>query len=150
MRLARARAWFGTLLFLGMAAGCGGNGGDGDEQAHVASEEEVEAFDPALAQHLPPNVTPEQAQEGREEFVVCATCHGPDARGTQLGPPLRDQEWTHIDGSYEDIQRIIRDGVAEPEDYPVPMPRGGAASFSEEQLRGVAAYVFALSRSGAP
>ena len=148
MRLARARVGMGALVCLSWMAGCGGNGGDGDEEARVASGQEVEAFDPALAQHLPPGVTPEQAQEGREQFVVCATCHGPDARGTQLGPPLRDQEWIHIDGSFEDIQRIIRDGVAEPEEYPVPMPRGGAAAFDQEQLRGVAAYVFALSRGG--
>ena len=117
----------------------------------MASEAEVvEAFDPALARNLPPNVTPEQAQEGRERFVVCATCHGPDARGTQLGPPLRDQEWIHIDGSYEEIQRVIREGILEPEKYPVPMPRGGAGNFTEEQLRGVAAYVYALSRPAAP
>lgn len=150
MRLATARRGVGALLSLGLAAGCGGSGGEEDEAARVASGQVVEAFDPALAQHLPPGVTPEQAQAGREEFVVCATCHGPDARGTQLGPPLRDQEWIHIDGSYEDIQRIIREGVAEPEEYPIPMPRGGAAAFDDEQLRGVAAYVYALSRSGAP
>ena len=147
MRLARARVAVGALLSLACLAACGGNGEDADEAARVASEAEVEPFDPALARNLPPNVTPEQAQEGREQFVVCATCHGPDARGTQLGSPLRDQEWTHIDGSYEEIQRVIREGVAETEDYPVPMPRGGAASFTDEQLRGVAAYVYALSRT---
>ena len=145
-----AKGWAGAMLSLACLAACG-KGEGAEEAARVAEEAEVvEAFDPALARNLPPNVTPEQAQEGREQFVVCATCHGPDARGTQLGPPLRDQEWIHIDGSYEDIQRIIREGVAEPEEYPVPMPRGGAAAFTDEQLRGVAAYVFALSRSGSP
>ena len=150
MRLARARAGVGALLSLACLAACG-NGEDEAEAARVAEEAEVvEPFDPALARNLPPNVTPEQAQDGRERFVVCATCHGPDARGTQLGPALRDQQWIHIDGSFEEIQRVIREGVTEPEEYPVPMPRGGGGAFTDEQLRGVAAYVYALSRSGAP
>jgi mono/diheme cytochrome c family protein len=144
---ARACVVAGVSISLGWLAGCGGESAGADDPARIASEEEVEAFDPALARNLPPNVSPEAAQEGREQFVVCATCHGPDARGTQLGPALRDQEWIHIDGSFEQIQQVIRTGVPEPKDFPVPMPAGGGGAFTDEQLREVAAYVYALSRT---
>lgn len=142
----RACVVAGASVSLGGLSACRGDSGDPNEAARVASEQEVEAFDPALAQNLPPGVTPEAAQKGRDLFVVCATCHGPDARGTQLGPPLREPEWVHIGGSYEEIQRVIREGIPEPEEYPVPMPAGGGGHFDDEQLAQVAAYVFALSR----
>ena len=141
---ARACVAVGASVSLVCLSGCGGE--SEDDAARVASKQEVEAFDPALARNLPPGVTTESAQQGRELYVVCATCHGPDARGTQLGPSLRDEEWLHIDGSYEEVQRVVREGVLEPEEFPVPMPPGGGGSFTEQQLRDVSAYVFALSR----
>ncbi|MBW3631045.1 MAG: cytochrome c [Gemmatimonadetes bacterium] len=143
---ARACVAAGASVSLGWLAGCNGEHGAGDDAARVAAEQEVEPFDPALTRNLPPGVTAESAQQGRELYAVCATCHGPDARGTQLGPSLREQEWLHIDGSYEEIQRIVREGVAEPEEFPVPMPPDGGGAFTEQQLRNVSAYVFALSR----
>ena len=144
---ARARVVAGVSISLGIVAGCGGDSDGADGPARVASQQEVEAFDPALAKNLPPGITPEAAQQGREQFVVCATCHGLDARGTQLGPALRDQEWLHIDGSFEQIQQVIRAGIPEPKEFPVPMPAGGGGAFTDEQLREVAAYVYALSRT---
>ena len=147
---ARACVAVGASVSLSWLSGCRGEGEGGDDAARVASEQEVEPFDAALARNLPPGVSQESARQGRELYVVCATCHGPDARGTQLGPSLRDQEWVHIDGSYEQIQRVIIDGVAEPEEFPVPMPAGGAGAFTQQQLRDVSAYVFALSRPATP
>jgi mono/diheme cytochrome c family protein len=146
----RACMVVGTSVLLGCLSGCGDADGEAHEAAREASGQTVEVFDPALARNLPPNVTPEAAQEGRRLFVVCATCHGSDARGTQLAPPLRDQQWIHIDGSYEEIQRVVREGIADPKEFPVPMPRGGGGAFTDQQLREVAAYVFALSRSQTP
>ena len=144
---ARACVVAGASVSLGWLGGCGSDSAAAGDTARTASKQEVEAFDPTLARNLPPNVTPEAAQEGREQFLVCATCHGPDARGTQLGPALRDQEWIHIDGSFEQIQQVIRTGVPDPEEFPVPMPPGGGGAFTDEQLREVAAYVYALSRT---
>jgi mono/diheme cytochrome c family protein len=85
--------------------------------------------------------------EGREQFgTTCVVCHGPDARGTQLGPSLRDGEWLNVSGDYQEILRLVHTGVPEPERHPVPMPPRGGGAFTEEQLRAVAAYVFSLSQ----
>lgn len=135
------------VCWVGVLGGCEAGAAEGDEEAREAEAAQVEAFDATLAQHLPPNTSADLAQQGRELFGVCATCHGPDARGTQLGPSLRDQEWISITGSFEDIQAVVRNGVAEPKEFPVPMPRGGAGDFDETQIQAVAAYVYALSRS---
>jgi mono/diheme cytochrome c family protein len=102
-----------------------------------------------MTQFLPPGTTIEMAREGRELFRVCSTCHGVDADGTQLGPSLRDQEWLHGEGSFEEIQRVIHEGVDPPREYPIPMPAGGGGNFTEDQVRSIATYVHALSRASA-
>jgi mono/diheme cytochrome c family protein len=102
-----------------------------------------------MTQFLPPGTTIEMAREGRELFRVCSTCHGVDADGTQLGPSLRDQEWLQGDGSFEEIQRVVREGVDPPREYPVPMPPGGGGAFTDDEVRSLATYVYALSRASA-
>jgi mono/diheme cytochrome c family protein len=77
---------------------------------------------------------------------ICYTCHGPNGEGGPLAPALNDQEWIHITGDFDGIVEIIRAGVAQPAEYPAPMPPMGGASLTETQLRAVSAYVFALSR----
>ena len=106
---------------------------------------EVEALDPALASLLPQGVTLEMAEEGRKLFPICATCHGFDARGTQLGPSLADSQWTHGD-EFEQIRQVIVQGVAEPEDFPVPMPVHGGGAFTDEQIQALTAYVYLVAR----
>lgn len=95
-----------------------------------------------------PDITQELVDEGQEVFGgtgVCFACHGGDASGTQLAPDLTDQEWLNVDGSYGTIGELIRTGVAEPLQYPAPMPPMGGASLSAEQVCAVAAYVYSLS-----
>ena len=146
-----ARAWLvaGLFLWTGGAAGCDDQSPRAD-LANEATAHEVEEFDPALAARLPPDVSAREAEEGRELYIVCATCHALDARGTQLGPSLRDNAWITSTGEFQDIQRVIREGVPDPEEFPIPMPAGGGGDFTDDQLRSVAAYVYALSRSGEP
>jgi glucose/arabinose dehydrogenase/mono/diheme cytochrome c family protein len=79
---------------------------------------------------------------------TCVGCHGPDARGTTLGPDLTDREWLWGDGSLGSIERTIRDGVPTPKQHTGAMPAMGGAQLSAAQLRAVAAYVFASSRAG--
>jgi mono/diheme cytochrome c family protein len=105
--------------------------------------------DPALQGGLPPGVTAQLVQEGNRIYHqqgICFTCHGPSGEGTALGPRLNDQEWLHITGEYEEIVNIIRTGVANPRQYAAPMPPMGGANLNENQLRAVAAYVFAVTR----
>lgn len=141
----RTRAAVATALALLPTVGCGDEDADVRDPAIVATEEEIEPFDRRLAASLPAGVTVEVAEQGRELYIVCAPCHGLDARGTQLGPSLRDREWIGISGDFESIQRVIVEGVAEPEEFDVPMPAGGGGDFTPEQVRAIAAYVFALS-----
>jgi mono/diheme cytochrome c family protein len=96
---------------------------------------------------LPPGVTAEMVASGQQLYgTVCVACHGAAGVGTPLGPALNDQDWIHIGGEYEEIVQITESGVLQPRDYPAPMPRMGGAHFSQEQLRAIGAYVYALSR----
>lgn len=77
---------------------------------------------------------------------TCATCHGPDGKGTQLAPDLTDAQWHNGDGSYGFIVKTITTGVSKPMQYPAPMPPMGGAQLTPEQVRAVAAYVYSVSR----
>lgn len=100
---------------------------------------------PRPSRPLPAGVTPAMVAEGEELFATtCVACHGPDGAGTQLGPSLQDTAWIHADGSVAQVVRLIHSGVAQPEEYPVPMPPRGGGAFSDTQIRALAAYVATL------
>lgn len=108
----------------------------------------------AGTQELPPGVTPEMVERGREIFLGaghCYTCHGRDGGGKEdLGADLTDREWAHGDGTYEYLVNRIQRGVsAQDASTGVPMPPTGGADLSEAQVEAVAAYVWTLSR-GSP
>lgn len=88
----------------------------------------------------------EKIFHGQEAGGTCFTCHGPDAKGTQLAPNLTDQQWLNGDGSYQFIVNTVTSGVATPKQHPAAMPPMGGASLTPEQVRAVAAYVYSLSR----
>ncbi|HEX6630963.1 MAG TPA: c-type cytochrome [Gemmatimonadaceae bacterium] len=96
------------------------------------------------------SITPRMIAQGDSIFKgtaaggICYTCHGPDGKGTQLAPDLSDGTWINGDGSLGFIVETIRNGVPQPKEHPGPMPAFGQ-SFSEEQLRAVAAYEYSLS-----
>jgi len=101
---------------------------------------------PTLAAGAPAGVTQEMVEEGAQLFgTVCSACHGPGGAGTAAAPSLNDGQWVNISGSFEDIDRIIHTGVPAPVEHPAPMPPLGGGSFNDEQVRALAAYVFALS-----
>jgi mono/diheme cytochrome c family protein len=62
-----------------------------------------------------------------------------------LGPSLVAGKWVWSNGSYAGILKTIQDGVANPKNYRSPMPPMGGAQLNSEQLRAVAAYVWAIS-----
>ncbi len=78
---------------------------------------------------------------------LCQTCHGPDAKGTPLAPPLVDkQQWLTGDGSYDFIQKRVTDGMATPTPpYSSPMLPMGGAQLTPDQLKAVSAYVYSIS-----
>lgn len=105
--------------------------------------------EPAVAMELPEGVTQQDYDEGRRLFTGqggCAACHGPQATGTQLAPDLTDDRWLNVnEPTMDEIMRVIREGVAEPVEYPAPMPPMGGARLNEEQVHALAAYILALN-----
>ncbi|MBR9990840.1 MAG: cytochrome c [Gemmatimonadetes bacterium] len=143
-----------TLLAVAAAvvlSACGGDAGD-DAPA-------VDTGTPAPAQPastvganvvLPEGVTPEMVAQGAQIFnrQICMSCHGMNGVGSVLGPALTDQEWLNSDGSYESIINVVRTGVPQPVQFAAAMPPMGGIQLSDEQIRQVAAYVYALSHGG--
>lgn len=105
---------------------------------------------PSLASvELPAGVTMEMVEAGDEIFnsgSICYSCHGAQAAGGALAPALNDGDWIHIDGSFDAIAEIITTGVAAPQQFPAPMPAMGGSPLSEDQVRQLAAYIYAISR----
>jgi glucose/arabinose dehydrogenase/cytochrome c553 len=103
---------------------------------------------------LPPGASREQLALGDRIFHgeasngTCSGCHGSDAGGTSVGPPLDNGVWVDSDGSLESITRIIKNGVAHPKNYTGVMPAMGGAPLSDQDLAAVAAYVWAVGHRG--
>jgi mono/diheme cytochrome c family protein len=150
-RLARA---LGAGLLIAIV-GCGGAGhSDGASRVDSAPPGPVrDTIDPQVGDAAQQDVTPamvltgDSVFHGRRGNGLCFTCHGENAKGTQLAPDLTDDEWLNTDGSYSGIVTTIRAGVANPKQYPNLMPPMGGGTLSEPELRAVAAYVFRLRRS---
>lgn len=150
------KQWTGLFAMVAMAAltACGGDTGEeADAPADVpAAEPAAPAGNSFASVQFPEGVTAEMATAGQALFnqTVCWTCHGQNGIGTPLGPPFTDQEWINIDGSYDEIVRVIHEGVATPKQFTNAgaMPAMGGAQLTEDQMRELAAYVFALSHGG--
>ena len=108
---------------------------------------------PRRRRHAPDQRGADRARRARVRGEVgggtCVGCHGADARGTGLGSDLAGARFVWSDGSYASILRLIEDGVPNPKEHTGVMPPRGGAQLSDEQVRAVAAYVYALSRAGA-
>jgi mono/diheme cytochrome c family protein len=104
---------------------------------------------PAAA--LPPGVTQAMVEQGQQLYgTVCVACHGANGVGGAIGPALNDQNWIHITGEFEEIVQITTVGVAQPRQYPAAMPARGGGPFSDDEIRAIAAYVYAISRPETP
>lgn len=162
---AGAGRWPALLAFLLVpVSGCSPGEGaqesraaDGSRAAEGSRATEFRGVDAASggtssrAQELPEGVTSRMVAEGEAIFHgvgFCYACHGEGGTGmAQLGADLTDGEWTHTDGSYQGlVERIGRGVRAEESASGVPMPPRGGGRLTDDQLRAVAAYVWALSR----
>ena len=82
---------------------------------------------------------------GRVAGGICASCHGPDAKGVKgLGPDLTDATWLHGDGSTDFVMKLVRSGVMSPKKSAAIMPPFGGSPLDDRQLRAVAMYVKSL------
>ena len=80
---------------------------------------------------------------GQGKFAgACAPCHGANAEGN-IGPNLTDDAWLH-GGSAEDIQAVIRDGVAAK-----GMPAWGA-TLGPVAVQELTAYLLSIRGTNVP
>ena len=101
--------------------------------------------------NAPAGVTQAMVDAGQQLFAnPCAGCHGPAGGGTPVAPALNDDQWLNVSGEFEQIVQVINNGVAQPREHPGPMPPKGGGSFTDAQVRELAAYVYALSHQGSP
>jgi mono/diheme cytochrome c family protein len=147
----RSREWSAVLGMLAVVAftACGGGDAADDtataDTAAVAPPVTPTPATPAGGGTPPTGATPEMVASGSQTFsTICAACHGPDAKGTQLAPNLTDAEWINIDGTYDAIKGVVKTGVPTPKAAPAPMPAMGGASLTDDQINAVAAYVWSL------
>lgn len=80
-----------------------------------------------------------RAELGKEKFMACAACHGPDGKGNQMlgAPNLTDGIWLHGAGE-KNIVAMINNGKMN------QMP-AQADKLSEVQIHVLTAYVWSLS-----
>ena len=144
----RRSAILGMLAVAAIAACGGGDSADqtaGDTVATPPATTPPPATGAPTAGAPPAGATAEMVASGATTFsTVCAACHGPDAKGTQLAPNLTDAEWLNTDGTYDGIQNVVRTGVATPRAAPAPMPAMGGAQLTDDQVKAVSAYVWSL------
>ena len=104
------------------------------------------------ANALPADITPAMLAIGDSLFNngSCQRCHGKGGVGAQNAPNLTDSQWLQITGKYDEIVKVITDGVPrtaiKDSTHTRPMnPRGGPMNLTDPQIRAIAAYVFRLS-----
>jgi mono/diheme cytochrome c family protein len=83
---------------------------------------------------------------GERAGGICQSCHGLDAKGSPLAPSLVDSEWATGDGSYTMIQDRVTKGMPTPTPpYVTPMLPMGGVQLTPDEIKAVAAYVYAIS-----
>jgi len=106
----------------------------------------------AAALTPPPGATKDQVALGDRIFHgevangTCGGCHGSDGRGSPVGADLVEGKWLWSDGSFDGISKTISTGVAKPKAVGGAMPPNGGTSLEPDELKAVAAYVYAISR----
>lgn len=146
----RSTKWGAIALMMVTVAACAKKDTDDGAAADTAATAtETPAPAPAPPAALPEGVTADMVAQGQTIFTStgnCYTCHGPDAKGTQLAPNLTDAEWLNVSGKYDEIVSTVKTGVPHPKDpsHAAPMPAMGGATLTDDQVKAVAAYVWSL------
>ncbi len=148
----RRREWGAIVAGIALVAFTACGGGDDADSAATADSAAVPAATPPAAAPAttagspPAGATAEMVAQGQQTFgTVCQACHGADAKGLpNLGPNLTDAEWLNISGTYDEIQTVVKNGVATPKQAAAPMPAMGGAQLTDDQVKAVSAYVWSL------
>ena len=89
-------------------------------------------------------IDPAFLKVGKEQFVLCAACHGLGGEGTAAGPPLAGSEW--VLGPVENLIRIQLRGLQGPivvksKEYNFPAGMAPLAYQTDEQIAAALTYV---------
>lgn len=100
---------------------------------------------------FPQGVDQAMVDEGQKLYgTVCVACHAAGGAGSAVAPALNDQEWLWVpDGNYDGLIQRIDIGVPNPKEHAGAMPPKGGGNFNDQQVRALAAYVYALSHPAA-
>jgi glucose/arabinose dehydrogenase/mono/diheme cytochrome c family protein len=105
----------------------------------------------AAALPVPEGATREMVALGNRIYhgevggASCTGCHGDHGQGSPLGPDLTGKKWLWSDGTFAGIAKTITDGVPQPKVYRSPMPPMGGAQLTDDQVKALAAYIWAIS-----
>jgi cytochrome c553 len=75
------------------------------------------------------------AAAGKARATACAMCHGPDGKGTQVGPKLAGSDPAHFVQALSDYKSGKKDNA---------MMKAQAAQLSADDMANLAAYYAAL------
>ena len=90
------------------------------------------------------NVDPVVMAAGKQAFMTCMACHGANAEGTVIAPPLAQSNW--VNGPVENLIRIQLRGLQGPitvsgKKYAPPAPMMALPHQTDEQIAAVLTYV---------
>jgi quinoprotein glucose dehydrogenase len=90
------------------------------------------------------NVDPAVMAAGKQAFMTCMACHGANAEGTVIAPPLAQSNW--VNGPVENLIRIQLRGLQGPitvsgKKYAPPAPMMALPHQTDEQIAAVLTYV---------
>ncbi len=116
-----------------------------------------------LAEGLEAQVRPELRPAGVTDSAIawgnalfhgsagCAGCHGEGGRGGDRGPNITGALWLHGPGTYESLIEWVKHGVPASRTYTgEAMPARGGMPMNDEDVKAVAAYVWAISHPPQP
>lgn len=107
-------------------------------------------LDPATVE--PPSSDPDALRKiGRQQYIMCAACHGQQGEGGPAGPPLAGSEW--VLGPMENLIRIQLRGLQGPitvkgTEYNMVMPP--MPFQTDEQIAGVLTFIRSSFGNSAP
>ncbi len=99
---------------------------------------------PLPASHEGSAVDPTIMKLGKQQFMVCAACHGQSGEGSAAGPPIAGSEW--VTGPAENLIRIQLRGLQGPikvkgVEYDFPAGMAALAYQTDEQIAAVLTYI---------